>query len=242
VAALGAELRFVLVISASIRCLISSMQSSIMTPRVAQLLDALYADAAQVDPSAIKAADKGDEQSEADFYRAASNAYLPVGREFGNLLYVLARSSRAQTIVEFGTSFGISTIFLAAAVRDQGIGRVVTTEFAPEKVERAKKNLQAAGLEEWVEFRVGDAMETLKAELPGPIDLLLLDGAKGMYLPVLQLLEPRLRSGCLVASDNTNLDGMDVFLKYLRAPENGYTTSGILTDGVHRGHEISLRN
>lgn len=220
----------------------SLMQSSITTPQVARLLDALYADAAEVDPAAIQAADGGDDQSEADFYRAAANAYLPVGREFGNLLYVLARSIRAETIVEFGTSFGISTIFLAAAVRDQGSGRIITTEFSPEKVERAKKNLQAAGLEEWVEFRVGDAMQTLTADLPGPIDLLLLDGAKGLYLSVLRLLEPRLRPGSLVASDNTNLDGMDVFLKYLRAPENGYTTSAILTDGVHRGHEISLRN
>lgn len=218
------------------------MPSSITTPSVAQLLDTLYADAAKVDPSAIQAADGGDEQCEADFYRAATKAYMPVGREFGNLLYNVARSSRAQTIVEFGTSFGISTIFLAAAVRDQGSGRVITTEFAPEKVARAKQNLQAAGLEEWVEFRAGDALETLPGELPGPIDLLLLDGAKGLYLPVLRLLEPRLRSGALVASDNTNLDGLDVFLKYLRAPENGYTTSAILTDGVHRGHEISLRS
>jgi predicted O-methyltransferase YrrM len=86
-------------------------------------------------------------------------AYLPVGREFGNLLYALARSSKSKTVVEFGTSFGISTIFLASAIRDNGDGKVITTEFDPENAERAKKNLAAAGLEEWVEFRVGNALE-----------------------------------------------------------------------------------
>ena len=90
-------------------------------------------------------------------------AYMAVAPEFGSLLYTLARTSRAKTIVEFGLSFGVSTIFLASALRENGEGRVITTEFEPEKVVRAKRNLASAGLEEWVEIRVGDALETLTA-------------------------------------------------------------------------------
>ena len=93
-----------------------------------------------------------------------------------------------------------------------------------------------------MEFRVGDALETLKANLPHEIDLILLDGAKGLYLHVLKLLEPRLRSAGVVASDNTDHQGMEAFLKYLRDPANGYTSAAITTAGTQKGHEITLRN
>lgn len=51
---------------------------------------------------------------------------LAVSRETGTLLYMMARSSRTRTIVEFGTSFGISTLHLAVALRDNGGGRLIT--------------------------------------------------------------------------------------------------------------------
>ena len=222
------------------------MKSSITTSQVTELLETLYSDASKNDPLVRKAAREAGAtgEGEADFYRAMRKAYMPVGREFGNLLYALARSAKAKTVVEFGTSFGISTIFLASAIRDNGDGKVITTEFDPEKAERAKRNLAAAGLEEWVEFRVGNALETLKSNPPREIDLILLDGAKGLYLDVLKLLEPYLRSGGIIASDNTDHDGIDAFLEYLRTPSNGYTSSGILTtEGeMNRGHEIAIRN
>ena len=216
----------------------------ITSPHVTELLDALYADAEMNDPlvyEAVRGAVVAHD-SEADFYKAARNAYMPVSREFGKLLYALARSSKAKTVVEFGTSFGISTIFLAAAVADSGDGRVITTEFDPEKARRAKKNLAAAGLEARVEIRVGNALETLKSDLPPQIDFILLDGAKGLYLDVLKLLQPYLRSGGIVASDNTDHEGMDAFLTFLRDSDNGYTSSAILTVEGQRGHEISIRN
>ena len=99
-------------------------------------------------------------------------AYMAIGWEFGKLLYGLAHSIRAKTIVEFGTSFGISTIFLASAIRDNGVGQVITTDFEPAKVERARENLAAAGVEEWVELRIGDARETL-SDSPRDIDMVL---------------------------------------------------------------------
>jgi predicted O-methyltransferase YrrM len=219
------------------------MKSWITHPVVTDLLTTLYADAAKNDPLARKAAMEAGE-TEADYYKAMRKAYVPVPEEFGNLLYSLVRSVKAKIVIEFGTSFGISTIFLASAIRDNGAGKLVTTEFVPEKAEQAKKNLAAVGLEDWVDFRIGDALETLKADLPGEIDLVLLDGAKGLYFKVLRLLEPHLRSGAIVASDNTDHKSLEAFLGYVRNPENGYTSTAILTTraDVTRPHEISIRN
>ena len=139
-----------------------------------------------------------------DLYAALKDYPLPVSREAGLLLYMLARSCRARTIVEFGTSFGISTLHLAAALRDNGGGRLITSEFEPSKVARARENLTAGGLIDLVEIREGDALETLSVDLPDEIDLVLLDGAKGLYPDILSLLESRLRPGALIVADNAD--------------------------------------
>jgi predicted O-methyltransferase YrrM len=221
-----------------------AVKSSLTSPKVTEVLDALYADASQSDAlmrQMVRSADVPS-KTEADFYKAARKSYMAVGRDFGNLLYSLARSTKAQTVVEFGTSFGISTIFLASAVRDNGAGKIITTEFEPEKAEQAKRNLTAAGLERWVEFRVGDALETL-SDPPREIDMIFLDGAKSLYFGILKLLEPQLRSGGIVASDNTDHDGTAAFLDYIRNCRNGYTSAAILTSGERgKAHEISVRH
>ena len=117
-------------------------------------------------------------------YGSLKDFHLAVSRETARLLYMLVRSSRARTIVEFGTSFGVSTLHLAAALRDNGGGRLISTEFEPTKVARARANLSATGLDDLVEIRVGDALETLARDLPEGIDLVLLDGAKNLYLTI----------------------------------------------------------
>ena len=155
-----------------------------------------------------------------DLYGRLKDLALPVSRGTGVLLYMLARSSRARTIVEFGTSFGISTIHLAAALRDNGGGRLVTSEFEPAKVERARANLAAAGLADLVEIRTGDALRTLAADLPDAIDLVLLDGAKALYPDILALLEPHLRPGAAIVADNA--DHSPDYLARVRAPASGY--------------------
>ena len=106
---------------------------------------------------------------------------------------MLARSAQARTIVEFGTSFGISTLHLAAALRDNGGGRLIGSEFEPSKIARALANLGAAGLSDLVEIREGDALQTLARDVPDLIDFVLLNGAKSIYSPILSLLEGRLR-------------------------------------------------
>jgi len=158
-----------------------------------------------------------------DFYGRLKDLWLAVSPETGTLLYMLARSSGARVIIEFGTSFGISTLYLAAALRDNGGGRLITTEFEPSKVMRAKANLTEGGLIDLVEVREGDALQTLSADLPETIDLLLLDGAKAIYPEILSLVESRLRPGALVIADNA--DFSPDYLAHVRSPASGYMST-----------------
>lgn len=169
-----------------------------------------------------------------DFYSRLKELPLPVSRETGTLLYMLARSMRATSIVEFGTSFGISTLHLAAALRDNGGGRLITTEFEPSKVARARENLRAGGVLDLVETREGDALQTLRADLPNTVDLLLLDGAKPLYADILSLVEDRLRAGALIVADNA--DFSPEYLARVRSAANGYL-SVPFSDDV----ELSMR-
>lgn len=155
-----------------------------------------------------------------DLYGRLKDIALPVSPETGTLLYMLARSNGAQNIVEFGTSFGISTLHLAAALRDNGGGLLITSEFEPSKVVKARENLATAGLLDLVEIREGDALQTLRHNLPDTIDLLLLDGAKSLYSDILNLLESRLRPGAFVIADNT--DYSPEYLARVRSPAAGY--------------------
>jgi predicted O-methyltransferase YrrM len=169
-----------------------------------------------------------------EFYARMKNVPLPVSRETGALLYMLARSCNARAIVEFGTSFGISTLHLAAALRDNGGGRLITTEFEPSKAVRARANLTAGGLIDLVEIREGDALLTLRNDLPESIDLVLLDGAKALYPEILSLVEARLRPGALIVADNA--DWSPDYLERVRAPGSGYLSTPFAEDV-----ELSMR-
>lgn len=163
-----------------------------------------------------------------DLYAQLKDAAIPVSRQTGQLLYMLARSAQARVIVEFGTSFGISTLHLAAALRDNGGGQLITTEFEPSKAQRARDNLSAGELLDLVEIREGDALETLRTALPEQIDILLLDGAKALYADVLRLVEHRLRPGALIVADNANY--CPEYLALVRAPGSGYLSQPLADD------------
>jgi predicted O-methyltransferase YrrM len=158
-----------------------------------------------------------------DFYAALKDYPLAVSRETGRLLYMLARGTRARSIVEFGTSFGISTLHLAAALQDNGGGRLITSEFEPSKVARARENLTAGGLIDLVEIREGDALQTLRTDLPESVDLLLLDGAKALYPEILSLVESRLRPGAFIVADNA--DYSPDYLAHVRSAAKGYMST-----------------
>jgi predicted O-methyltransferase YrrM len=154
---------------------------------------------------------------------ALSDFYLPVTPEAGRLLYALVRASRPTTVVEFGMSLGISAIHLAAAVRDNGHGRVVTTELSAAKVATAKTTFAEIGLDELITVLEGDALTTLPT-MSGPVDFVLLDGWKELYVPVIMLLEPRLSPGTLIVADNTGLADTQPYVDYVRDPGNGYVS------------------
>jgi predicted O-methyltransferase YrrM len=162
------------------------------------------------------------------FYTRAKDIYLAVSRETALLLYMLARSAKARTIVEFGTSFGISTLHLAAALKDNGGGHLIGSEFEPSKVVKARENIAAGGLSALVEIREGDALETLARDLPESIDLVLLDGAKSLYPRVLALLEPRLRAGALIVADNAEMS--PEYVAHVRTPGGAYLSVPFAAD------------
>jgi len=154
---------------------------------------------------------------------ALSDFYLPVTPEAGRLLYALVRAARPSTIVEFGMSLGISAIHLASAVRDNGSGRIVTTELSGAKVAAAKKTFAETGLDDLITVLEGDALTTL-ADIDGPVEFVLLDGWKELYLPVIKLVEPRLSAGALIVADNTSMDDTRPYLDHVHDPGNGYVS------------------
>jgi predicted O-methyltransferase YrrM len=214
--------------------------------KIQSLLQRLHAEASSADQaflskfSTMPVAEREALQDDyRRFYGLAREAYIPVAEEFGRLLYLMAKAIRASTIVEFGTSFGISTIYLASALRDNGGGNLITCELEATKSQRAEAHLAEADLSDLVEFRIGDALEILNEGLTAPVDLLLLDGAKPLYFSVLKLIEPFLRPGALVIADNINTRmKVSEFTDYVRQPVNGYISVAIpLEDGI----ELSMR-
>jgi predicted O-methyltransferase YrrM len=154
------------------------------------------------------------------FYTRMKDVHLAVSRETATLLYLLVRAAKARTVVEFGTSFAISTLHLAAAIVDNGGGRVIGSEFEPGKVAAARATIAEAGLAEVVEIRAGDALETLARDLPDSIDVVLFDGAKPLYPRIHALLATRHHAGSLLLADNA--DAAPDYLATVRGP--GYVS------------------
>ncbi|HEX6396025.1 MAG TPA: O-methyltransferase [Steroidobacteraceae bacterium] len=144
-----------------------------------------------------------EEQRRTNFASPGTNLdelLLSVGREAGTLLYLLATGAQSRRILELGTSYGYSTVWLAAAARATG-GKVLSLELRDFKIEHARQALTRAGLSSRVEFHQGDCLETLKT-LPGPFDFVLLDVWKDLYLPCFELVHPKLAPGAIIAADN----------------------------------------
>jgi predicted O-methyltransferase YrrM/DNA-binding PadR family transcriptional regulator len=158
--------------------------------------------------------------------------------EQGELIYVLCRALGAKRAAEFATSLGMSTLYLAAAVRDNGGGQVIGSEIVPEKIAAAKRNLDEAGLAHLVDIRQGDATQTLR-DLGGPVDFVLIDGWPGGEAPslarqVIEIVAPQLRAGALVLNDNGEPD----YLAYVRDPANGFRS---ITLPIKGNNELSVK-
>jgi predicted O-methyltransferase YrrM len=211
------------------------MRSSLDDPRVRSTLDRLHADAARdvwrflwKVPTIVAGLVRGRAMTDILTGDLMRDVYIPVSADVGRFLYLVARTVGARRVVEFGTSFAISTIYLAAGVRDAGGGVVVGTELDDGKQRVATANLAAAGLADVAHVRLGDARETLR-DVEAPIDMVFLDGWKDLYLPVLELLGPKLRRGAVVCADNihTFKTALAPFVAHVR-------------DGAHGFHSVTL--
>ncbi len=139
------------------------------------------------------------------------DVYLSISKEQGEDLVELIKQNNIQNIVEFGTSFGISTLFLAKGIIETG-GHIITTELIDSKAKSAIENFKKAGVNNLIEVRVGDAKETLKNHKQ-PIDLLLLDGWKDLYLTIFQILESNFHNNTLIYVDNADMVETKAFLQ-----------------------------
>jgi predicted O-methyltransferase YrrM len=206
--------------------MLDRVTTTLQDARVASALDRMYTESTEQFAQLRENRDLFERVANASAQERAdalSEIYMPVTPGAGRLLYALVRASRPSTIIEFGMSLGISAIHLASAVRDNGTGRVVTTELSAAKVATAKRTFAETGLDDLITVLEGDALTTLPA-IDGPIQFVLLDGWKELYLPVTKLLEPKLSPGALIVADNTSMDDTRPYLDHVRDPGNGYVS------------------
>lgn len=152
--------------------------------------------------------------SPADMLTERDKYLLHVGEEVGCFLSALVVARQAQRIIELGTSYGYSTLFLADAARRTG-GKVFSLELSADKQAYAREQIGRAGLGDHVEWLQGDALELL-AGVEGPYDVVLLDLWKELYIPCLELCAPRMAEGGIIAADNI------LFPEIVRADAEAY--------------------
>jgi predicted O-methyltransferase YrrM len=215
--------------------------SRLSDPKIAEVLDKLHVRAnahdAAVIPDVLVVAGERGASTDLEMADLLAGAFMPIHPNAGRLLHLLALSRPPGRIIEFGTSHGLSTLYLAAAIRPDELP-VVTTEMELSKIDLARANFDEAGLSDRIDLRVGDAFDTL-ADLSEGVSLLFLDGWKGLYLPLLKALEPNFVSGAIVVADDTLLlpDLCAEYVDYVRSATDLYVSVGLPIDD---GLEVSV--
>ena len=223
----------------------------VLNPRVEALLDRLHARSASQSEAmgAYFSARAAEGSLDWNGFDEAANRFLSdklvaLDREKAEFCYQLCLALRATRVVEAGTSFGVSTLFLAAAVRDNTAsapskGVVIATEYEPEKVKAARENFAEAGLSDFIDLREGDLRETL-VDVGGPVDFMLIDIWTPMARPALALVAPRLRPGAVVIADNTSQfpEAYRDYFAFVNDPANGLRTMTLPFEG---GLEFTVR-
>jgi predicted O-methyltransferase YrrM len=165
---------------------------------------------------------------------------VALDRDKAEFCYMICRAIGARRIVEAGTSFGVSTLYLAAAVRDNGGGTVFAAEYEPAKVKQARANFDAAGLASFIDLREADIVEACES-FAGPIDFVLFD-IWGDVGPMFDILAPRLRPGAVICADNTGGNrkggGYAGVFEILDDPANGFRTMTLPFAG---GFELTVK-
>src|SRR5438874_8077825 len=183
-------------------------------PHLERLLDRLH-EASDAQTETIrehrderdKAVDRKPEDQAALTKTFLADKLYALDRDKAEFCYQVCRAIDARRIVEIGTSYGVSTLYLAAAVRDNvnasgGSGVVIGTEYEPEKACAARTNFAEAGLSGFIDLQEGDLRETLR-HIEGPIEFALIDIWIPMSRPALELIAPHLRPRAVVVCDNT---------------------------------------
>ena len=211
-----------------------------------ELLDRLYAQHAAQNDAMASYFEQRSAEGSLDWNRfdSRTNEFLKdklvaLDRSKAEFCYHVCRALRARRIVEAGTSFGVSTLFLAAAVRDNGGGVVIASEYEPQKAAIARRNFAEARLSKFIELREGDLRQTL-ANVEGPIDFMLIDIWTPMAHPALSLVAPHLREGAVVICDNT-LQFRESYAEYftfINDPQHGLRTMTLPFEG---GLEFTVR-
>jgi predicted O-methyltransferase YrrM len=224
------------------------MASLLNDPKLEALLDRLHSESdAQVEETDAYYARREQEGTldetytfDDEMHRFFSDKLVALDRGKGEFCYQLCRSLRATRVIEAGTSFGVSTLYLAAAVRDNQVenGIVIGTEHEPKKAEIARANFSEAGLSDFIEVREGDLRQTLN-DIEAPVDFMLVD-IWDVALPALERVSPSLRQGAVVVCDNTTVDAVEYrdYFEFLNDPKNRFRTMTIPFAG---GFEFTVR-
>ena len=220
--------------------------SMLNDPKLETFLDALHAQSAGQD-DAINAyfhrriqegtlSWNGFDAQTTDFFRDKMVALEKVKAEY---CYALCRALGAKRVVECGTSHGVSTLYLAAAVRDNGGGTVIATEHEPDKAKIARCNFETAGLTQYIDLREGDLAETLK-KIDGPVDFVLLDIWTEAVMPAIRNIAPHLRQGAIIIADNSDQSrrGYAAYFDFFADPKNRLLTMTLPFEG---GLEMTVR-
>ncbi len=191
----------------------------------------------EVERRGAQAGSPNDDGQSRDPYDYADRGFS-IRPDQGDLIYLLCRGMRATRVVEFATSVGMSTLYFAAAMRDNGGGRVIASELVPAKVATAMRNLTEAGLADYAEIREGDARRTLQ-DLGGSVDFALIDGwprdeEPSLACDVIKIVASQLRVGGYVMNDNAEPD----FLEFIRDPGKGFIS---VTLPLKSGTELSVK-
>ena len=224
------------------------MTSPLHDPKLEALLDRLHAQSdAQIDDMNGYFARRvkegtfdGASSFDDDMHRFFSDKFVALDRDKAEFCYQLCRAIRATRVVEAGTSFGVSTLYLAAAVRDNDVenGVVIGTEYEAEKAKVARANFKEAGLSDFIELREGDLRKTLQ-DVAGPVDFLLLDIWE-VALPALERVAPSLRPGAIVVCDNTasHVEQYRDYFEFINRPANRFRSMTLPFDG---GFELTVK-